>query len=613
MKQPINHIRNIAIIAHVDHGKTTLVDGMLRQTNVFRSNQQVTERVLDSNDLERERGITILAKNTSVQYNGTTINIVDTPGHSDFGGEVERVMNMVDGALLLVDAVEGPMPQTRFVLRQALQRGLKVIVVVNKIDRPAARPAHVVNATFDLFIDLEATEEQADFPVIYARALEARAGYEVDRLAEDLRPLFETILGYIPPPMADPHGPTQLLVTNLEYSSYVGKIAVGRLSSGTIRAGQTVAHITAEGELRPAKVTQVFTFRDLKRVAETEVHAGNIVAVAGIPDVGIGDTIADPDFPHQLPPITVEEPTVRMTFGVNDSPFAGREGKFLTSRHLRERLMRELESNVALRVEETEKAGEFIVSGRGELHLAILIETMRREGYEFFVSRPEVIFKNGENGELLEPIEHLFLEVHNDYLGAVSEMLGRRRGRAIAIRYGEDGTVYAEYLVPTRGLLGMRQPFLTATRGTGIFHTLFHGYEPYLGEISTQEFGSMVSLETGTVSAYALVGLQQRGIFFVQIGEEVYSGQVVGQHVREEELVVNVCRTKHLTNHRATPTGIAESLTPPRILSLDDAIEYLSGDELLEVTPDSLRVRKKELRHDVRQREAKRAKFANRL
>ncbi len=612
MKQPINHIRNIAIIAHVDHGKTTLVDGMLRQTNVFRSNQQVAERVLDSNDLERERGITILAKNTSVQYNGTTINIVDTPGHSDFGGEVERVMNMVDGVLLLVDAVEGPMPQTRFVLRQALQRGLKVIVVVNKIDRPAARPVYAVNATFDLFIDLEATEEQADFPVIYTRALEARAGYEADRLAKDLRPLFETILGYIPPPMADPHGPTQLLVTNLEYSSYVGKIAVGRLSSGTIRAGQNIAHITAEGELCPAKVTQVFTFRDLKRVAETEVHAGNIAAVAGIPDVGIGDTLADPDFPYQLPPITVEEPTVRMTFGVNDSPFAGREGKFLTSRHLRERLARELESNVALRVEETEKAGEFIVSGRGELHLAILIETMRREGYEFSVSRPEVIFKEGENGDLLEPIEHLFLEVYNDYLGAVSEMLGRRRGRAIAIRYGEDGTVYAEYLVPTRGLLGMRQPFLTATRGTGIFHTLFHGYEPYLGEISTQEFGSMVSLETGTVSAYALVGLQQRGTFFVQIGEEVYSGQVVGQHVREDELVVNVCRTKHLTNHRATPTGIAESLTPPRILSLDDAIEYLSGDELLEVTPDSLRVRKKELKHDIRQREAKRAKFANR-
>lgn len=610
MKQPISNIRNIAIIAHVDHGKTTLVDGMLRQTNVFRSNQQVTERVLDSNDLERERGITILAKNTSIQYNGATINIVDTPGHADFGGEVERVMNMVDGVLLLVDAVEGPMPQTRFVLRQALQRGHKVIVVVNKIDRPASRPEHAVNATFDLFVDLEATEEQADFPVIYARALEGRAGYEVDRLEEDLRPLFDTILGYIPAPVVDPDGPAQLLVTNLEYSSYVGKIAVGRLSSGIIRAGQPIAHITAAGELRQGKVTQVFTFRDLKRVAETEVHAGNIVAVAGIADVGIGDTLADPDNPHQLPPITVEEPTVRMTFGVNDSPFAGREGKYLTSRHLRDRLNRELESNVALRVQETEKAGEFIVSGRGELHLAILIETMRREGYEFFISRPEVIFKEGSEGELLEPIEHLFLEVHHDYLGAVSEMLGRRRGQATAIRYGEDGTVYAEYLVPTRGMLGMRQPFLTATRGTGIYHTLFHGYEPYAGDISVQDLGSMVSLETGPVSAYALVNLQQRGVFFIQVGEEVYAGQVVGQHSREDELVVNVCRTKHLTNHRATPTGITDSLTPPRILSLDEAIEVLGPDDLLEVTPSSLRVRKKELRHDARQRDAKRAKFS---
>jgi len=611
MKQPINTIRNIAIIAHVDHGKTTLVDGMLRQTNVFRSNQQLTERVLDSNDLERERGITILAKNTSILYKGTTINIVDTPGHADFGGEVERVMNMVDGVLLLVDAVEGPMPQTRFVLRQALQRGHKVILVVNKIDRPASRPEHAVNAAFDLFIDLEASEDQADFPVIFTRALEARAGYEADKMADDLRPLFDTILGYIPAPVVDPDGPTQLLVTNLEYSSYVGKIAVGRLSSGTLRAGQAIAHITAEGDLRQSKVTQVFTFRDLKRVAETEVHAGNIVAVAGILDVGIGDTLADPEHPHQLPPITVEEPTVRMTFGVNDSPFAGREGKYLTSRHLRERLLRELESNVALRVEETGKAGEFVVSGRGELHLAILIETMRREGYEFFASRPEVIFKEGPDGNLLEPVEHLFLEVHSDYLGIVSEMLGRRRGQAIGIRYGEDGTVYAEYLVPTRGMLGMRQPFLTATRGTGIFHTLFHGYEPFYGEMSTQELGSMVSLESGPVSAYALVNLQQRGTFFIQVGEEVYSGQVVGQHIREDELVVNVCRTKHLTNHRATPTGITDSLTPPRVLSLDDAIEYLGPDDLLEVTPESLRIRKKELRHDIRQRDAKRTRMGN--
>ncbi|MEZ4642211.1 MAG: translational GTPase TypA [Chloroflexota bacterium] len=609
MNQPITNIRNIAIIAHVDHGKTTLVDGMLRQTNVFRSNQQVTERVLDSNDLERERGITILAKNTSIEYNGVTVNIVDTPGHADFGGEVERVMNMVDGVLLLVDAVEGPMPQTRFVLRQALRRGHKVILVVNKIDRPASRPEYAVNATFDLFVDLEATEEQADFPVIYTRALEGKAGYDPDKLDEDLRPLFDTILGYIPAPVVNPDGPTQLLVTTLEYSSYVGKIAVGRLSSGTIRAGQSIAHITAEGEMKMGKVAQVFTFRDLKRVAETEVYAGNIIAVAGIPDVGIGDTLADPDDPHPLPPITVEEPTVRMTFSINDSPFAGRDGKYLTSRQIRDRLQRELESNVALRVEETDKASEFVVSGRGELHLAILIETMRREGYEFCVSRPDVIFKEGNDGVVLEPVEHIFLEVHNDYLGAVSEMLGRRRAQATGIRYGDDGTVYAEYLVPTRGILGFRQPFLTATRGTGIFHALFHGYEPFLGEMSTKELGAIVSLETGDVSAYALLSLQPRGTFFIKPGDEVYSGQVVGQHTREDELVANVCRTKHLTNHRATPQSVAESLTPPRVLSLDDAIEYLDKDDLLEVTPNSLRIRKKELRHDVRQKLAKRAKL----
>ncbi|MBE2200792.1 MAG: translational GTPase TypA [Anaerolinea sp.] len=609
MKQPINHIRNIAIIAHVDHGKTTLVDGMLRQTNVFRNNQQMTERILDSNDLERERGITILAKNTSIEYNGVTINIVDTPGHADFGGEVERVMNMVDGVLLLVDAVEGPMPQTRFVLRQALQRGHKVILVVNKIDRPASRPEYAVNATFDLFVDLEATEDQADFPVIYTRALEGKAGYEPDKLTEDLRPLFDTILGHIPAPLVDPDGPTQLLVTTLEYSSYLGKIAVGRLTSGDIRAGQPIAHITAAGELKMGKVAQVFTFRDLKRVAETEVHAGNIVAVAGILDVGIGDTLADPDDPHPLPPITVEEPTVRMTFGINDGPFAGREGKYLTSRQIRDRLQRELESNVALRVAETDKASEFVVSGRGELHLAILIETMRREGYEFCVSRPEVIFKEDGKGGVLEPVEHVFLEVHSDYLGAVSEMMGRRRAQTLSIRYGDDGTVYAEYLVPTRGILGFRQPFLTATRGTGIFHALFHGYEPFLGDMNMQPLGAIISLEMGAVSAYALLNLQPRGTFFIKPGDEVYSGQVVGQHTREDELVANVCRTKHLTNHRSTPQAMADSLIPPRILSLDDAIEYLKKDDLLEVTPNSLRIRKKELRHDERQKVAKRAKL----
>ncbi len=599
-----NDIRNVAIIAHVDHGKTTLVDGMLKQTNVFHSNQQVAERVLDSNDLERERGITILAKNTGVIYGDTTINIVDTPGHADFGGEVERIMNMVDGVVLLVDAADGPMPQTRFVLRQALERGHKAIVVVNKIDRDAARPAYVVDATFDLFIDLGATEEQADFPVIYTSALEGRAGITPDALADNLAPLFDAIIDHLSPPKIIVDGPTQLLVTTLEYSSYVGKIAVGRLTGGTIRKGQTVAHITAEGEMRGATVGQVFVFRDLKRQERDEVNAGNIVAVSGITDVGIGDTLADPEDPRPLPPITVEDPTVRMTFRINDSPFAGREGKYVTSRQLRDRLMRELESNVALRVEETDSANVFVVSGRGELHLAVLIETMRREGYEFSVSKPEVIMHESELG-LMEPVERVYIEVHNDYLGGVSEMMGRRRGQLHHIEYGDDGTVYPEFLVPTRGMLGFRQPFLTITRGTGIFNSLFDDYEPLSGPIASRALGSLVALESGAVSAYALEHLQQRGTFFVKPTDEVYSGQIVGEHIRTEDLVLNVCRTKHLTGHRAVPKGIAEGLSPARIMSLDEAIEYLGPDDLLEITPESLRLRKGELRHDLRQRAAK--------
>jgi len=601
-------VRNVAIIAHVDHGKTTLVDGMLRQANVFHRNQQVVERVLDSNDLERERGITILAKNTGIVYGETTINIVDTPGHADFGGEVERIMNMVDGVVLLVDAVEGPMPQTRFVLRQALERGHKAVVVVNKIDRPAARANAVVDETFDLFIDLGASEEQADFPVIYTRALEGRAGLVPDELADDLAPLFDSIVDHLPPPEVDVDGPTQLLVTTLEYSSYVGKIAVGRLTSGAIRSGQEIAHIDRDGNTMSAAVGQVFVFRNLKREAVEEVQAGNIVAVSGIPEVGIGDTLADPLDPRPLPPIKVEEPTVRMTFSVNDSPFSGREGKFVTSRHLRERFTRELEGNVALRVEDTDLATEFIVSGRGELHLAILIETMRREGYEFAVSNPEVIFKESDRG-LLEPVERVFLEVQSDYVGAVSEMLGKRRGRLQDLRYGDDDTVYAEFLVPTRGTLGFRQPYLTITRGTGTYNSLFHDYEPVAGNIEGQEHGSLISLETGTVSAYALQQLQQRGTFFVKPTEEVYAGQVVGQTIRNEDLVLNVCKTKHLTGHRASaakPT--VEGLAAPRIMSLDDAIEYLGADELLEVTPAALRMRKKQLRHELRYREEKSAK-----
>ena len=603
-------IRNIAIIAHVDHGKTTLVDGMLRQTNAFRQNQNVAERVLDSNDLERERGITILAKNTSIEYNGVTINIVDTPGHSDFGGEVERVINMVDGALLLVDAVEGPMAQTRFVLRQALAKGLKVILVVNKIDRPAARPDHAVNAAFDLFIDLGASEDQIDFPVIYAKATDGRAGHSPAELGPDLRPLFDTILEHIPPPVIG-DGPTQMLVTSLEYSNYVGKIAVGRLLSGSLRAGQSVAHINNRGELKNGKITKLYTFRDLQRQEQTEVSAGTIVAVAGIPDVGIGDTLADPNEPHALPPIKVEEPTVRMVFRINDSPFSGREGKYVTSRQLRDRLIRELESNVALRVEDMDKAGEFLVSGRGELHLAILIETMRREGYELAVGSPEVIYREGENGERLEPFEQVYVEALNDYWGSVAEMLGKRRGRMLDIRYGDDGTVYAEYSVPTRGILGFRQPFLTATRGTGVFHALFDAYLPYAGDIAHTEFGSLVSLESGPVSGYALEHLTARGTFFVRPSiDEVYAGQVVGEHIRDEDLIINVCRTKNLTGHRAKPTAIVEALSPPRLMTLDEAIEYLHEDELLEVTPESLRIRKMVLDHNIRNREAKRVKYA---
>jgi GTP-binding protein len=601
-------IRNIAIIAHVDHGKTTLVDGMLRQTNVFRSNQQMTERILDSNDLERERGITILAKNTGIVYDDVTINLVDTPGHADFGGEVERVLNMVDGVLLLVDAVEGPMPQTRFVLRKALEKGLKAIVVINKVDRPAARSDYAVNATFDLFIDLGANEDQADFPVVYTIGLDARAGHTPETLAADLRPLFDTILSYLPGPTVRVDGPPQLLVTTLEHSPYVGKIAVGRLTSGILRTGQSIMQVTAKGEMIPGKISQVYTFRDLKRTEVDAVHAGNIVAVAGITGIGIGDTLTDPNDPQPLPPISVEEPTVRMTFSVNDSPFAGREGQFLTSRHLRARLMSELERNVAMRVEETDTANNFIVSGRGELHLAILIETMRREGYEFSVSRPEVIFRESDEGRL-EPMEMLYLEVHNDYLGTVTEMMGVRRARMDHIRYGDDGTVYCEFLVPTRGMLGFRQPFLTLTRGTGIFHTLFQGYQPYLGDIDTQSHGSLVALETGSVTSYAIRELTQRGSFFVQPGDEVYSGQVVGEHIRDEDLVVNICKTKQLTNFRDKPKQDNDGLNVVRTLSLDDAIEYLSNEDLLEVTPVALRIRKKELRHEIRMRETKRAKL----
>jgi GTP-binding protein len=602
-------IRNIAIIAHVDHGKTTLVDVMLRQSQIFRENQQVAERVMDSNDLERERGITILAKNTAVIYKGTKINIVDTPGHADFGGEVERVMNMVDGVLLLVDAVDGPMPQTRFVLRKALQAGHRAIVVVNKIDRANARPNHVVNETFDLFVDLGANDDQAEFATIFASAISGVAGRSPLKIHDSLEPLFDAIIDQIPAPDVDLDGPAQLLVTNTVYDDYKGKILLGRLSRGTLRKGQAVVRIAHDGTLSPAKVNQLFVFNGLERREVEEVTAGDIVAVAGISDAGIGDTIADAANPEQLPPIAVEEPTVRMTFSVNNSPFAGREGTHVTSRKLRERLYQETERDVALRVADTGAPDAFAVSGRGELHLTILIETMRREGFEFQVSRPEVIFREID-GTRHEPIEQVEIEVSSTYQGTVIELMGQRRGvmRDMSIR--DDGLVHMIFHVPTRGLLGFRQTFLTATRGEGVMNTLFMGYEPLQGEITTRANGSLIASEGGTATTFGLHNAQERGQLFITAGIEVYEGMIVGQHIRDRDLEVNVCKRKHLTNMRSSGAEDALRLEAPRVLSLDDAIEYISDDELVEVTPKSFRLRKKLLTLNERSREQKKRDMA---
>ncbi len=593
-------LRNIAIIAHVDHGKTTLVDAMLKQSHIFRENQHVETRVMDSNALERERGITILSKNTAVVYHGVKINIVDTPGHADFGGEVERVMHMVDGVLLLVDAVEGPMAQTRFVLRKALQAGHRAIVVVNKIDRPMARPDYVVNAVFDLFIDLGATDEQAEFPVIYSNALAGIAGFAPTDLHESLEPLFDTILKFIPAPDVDASAPAQLLVTTSAYDDYQGKILTGRLERGTLTKGMSVARINREGEITPAKIAMLYTFNGLQRQEVEQVMAGDIVAVAGTGDVSIGDTIADAEQPEALPPISVEEPTVRVTMGVNNSPFAGREGKFVTSRVLRDRLYQETERDVALRVADTDAADTFLVSGRGELHIGILMETMRREGFEFQVSKPEVILQQRDDG-LYEPMELVEIEVGSEYQGVVIEMLGKRRGLMRDMRHLDDGSIHYTYVVPTRGLLGFRQQFLTATRGQGIINSLFLAYEPIGGDLELRENGSLIASESGTTTAYGLNQAQERGILFVAPGEEVYEGQIVGQNSREADLEVNVCRKKQLTNFRNN-VGAEDALRlePPRRLSLDDALEFISEDDLVEVTPQGWRLRKKLL--DVNER-----------
>lgn len=608
-------LRNIAIIAHVDHGKTTLVDAMLKQARVFRENQQVQERIMDSNDLERERGITILAKNTAIVIPDpetgqlTKINIVDTPGHADFGGEVERVMNMVDGVLLLVDAAEGPMPQTRFVLKKALEMGHRAIVVINKMDRRDADPSRALNATFDLFIELGASEEQADFPIIYANGLTGQAGLN-DELTPTLQPLFEAILRSIPAPKVEPDGPLQMLVTNLGYDEYRGVQAIGRIHSGRVTAGQPLARIMLDGEIVPERARYLYVHQGLERVEVEYAEAGEIVSIAGLEGVGIGETLADPNNPIRLPPIHVEEPTVRMTFGVNTSPFAGKEGKWSTSRKLRERLFDELRNNVALRVEETGSADTFLVSGRGELHLAILIETMRREGYELQVSRPEAIFRRGENGELLEPFEEVHIDTSADTVGVVVEMLGSRRGKMLNMINNPDNTVHLTYIIPTRGLLGFRYQFLTATRGMGLMNTLFHEYGPSAGPITSRATSSIVAWEAGTTTNFGLKNAEERGVLFVGPGVDVYEGMVVGETQRADDLPVNVCKKKHLTNMRNSNKDIEVRLTPPRVMSLDEAIEYLAEDELLEVTPLNFRIRKRILDTEERGKQQKREKEA---
>jgi len=613
MKEKRTDLRNIAIIAHVDHGKTTLVDGMLRQAEIFRENQKVAERVMDSNDLERERGITILAKNTAIaipdEVSGrdVKINIVDTPGHADFGGEVERVMNMVDGVLLLVDAAEGPMPQTRFVLKKALEMGHKAVVVINKVDRRGADPESTLNQTFDLFIELGASDEQADFPVIYTQATAGRAGNTPD-LGPDLKPLFTAILSHIPCPEVELDAPLRMLVTSLGFDSYRGVTALGRIFSGRIRVSQPLARIKTDGTVMSETAQYLYVHDGLKKEEVEEACAGEIIVLAGLEDVQIGETLADPENPQQLPPIHVEEPTVRMTFGVNTSPFAGKEGRWGTSRKLRERLFDELRRNVALRVEETSSSETFLVSGRGELHLAILIETMRREGYEFQVSRPEVIFKQGPDGNLLEPFEEVHIETSSDTTGAVVEILGVRRGRMLDMREMLDGGVRMTYVVPTRGMLGFRYHFLTATRGLGVMNTLFHGYEPMAGEIASRSTGSLVAWERGTTNAYGLKNAEERGTLFFPPGVEVYEGMVVGEYSRPGDLTLNVCKKKQLTNMRQSNRDIDVRLTPPREMSLDEAIEYLADDELLEITPAAFRIRKRILNTEERTKQAKKTR-----
>jgi GTP-binding protein len=602
-------IRNIAIIAHVDHGKTTLVDHMFRQTGTFRANQDMGTRVMDSNELERERGITILAKNTAVFYKsegGSTvkINIVDTPGHSDFAGEVERTLKMVDGVLLLVDAAEGPLPGTKFVLKKSLELSLQPIVVINKIDRKDARAHEVLDEVFELFLSLGAKDHQLDFPTIYAIAKQGIAKRELDDPSTTLKPLFDSIVQKVPPPPGDLNLPFQMLVTTIDYNDYLGRLGIGRINRGTIRFGAPMKIVHRDGTVDDARVTKIYSFEGLKRVEVQEASAGDIIALAGMEDVDIGETIADANDPSPLPFVSIEEPTLSMNFVVNNSPFAGQDGKYVTTRHLGERLAREIRSNVSLRVELTDSPDVFKVSGRGELHLAILIETMRRESYEFQVSRPEVIYKRIDD-VLCEPMEHVIIDVPDEHVGAVIENLGQRKGE-MRNMIQVQGNTRLEFIVPARGLLGFRSEFMTQTKGTGILHHNFHGYEPYKGDLMHRTRGALIVLEDGVAVPYAMWKLQERSTFFVEPGVRVYRGMIVGENSREHDMVVNVCKTKHLTNMRASGSDEAVRLEPPHVMTLEQAIEWIGDDEYVEVTPQSIRLRKRYLDHNERNRMSKR-------
>ena len=600
-----NKLRNVAIIAHVDHGKTTLVDAMLKQSHIFRANEQVAERVMDSNAIERERGITILSKNTAVMYKDIKINIVDTPGHADFGGEVERVLNMVDGVLLLVDASEGPMPQTKYVLRKALEQGLKPIVVINKIDRPDQRIDDVYDEVLELFMELGADDDQLDFPVVYAIARDGIAKLDLDDESDSLEPLMDLLIKEIPAPQGDVEGPLQMMVTTLDSDEYVGRVAIGRIMRGKIKEGQNVVVISGDGETKE-RIGKVYVYQGLKRMEVSEAELGEIVAITGLPSASIGHTVADAENPEALPSINIDEPTLSMTFGVNTSPFAGREGQFVTSRHLRDRLYKETETNVSLRVEETDSPDTFKVSGRGELHLSILIETMRREGYELQIGKPEVIYKE-INGQLCEPIENLTIEVPQEFMGTVMESLGTRKAE-LSNMTELKGYLRLEFTIPARGLIGFRSEFLTNTKGNGIINHVFRGYAPYKGDIPGRSRGSLVAFEQGETTPYGIYTLQDRGVMFISPNQMVYEGMIIGENTRELDMDVNPCKKKNVSNMRSSSSDEAIRLTPPRLLSLEQALEFINKDEMVEVTPESIRLRKTILDKSQRGRLRKNAK-----